>query len=66
MDTSPLSRVPLFATLPLTDLDALAVSLQETTYPQIRSCFTRAITATGFYIVLEGRDRDRQSAWYRR
>ncbi len=54
MSDSPISRVPLFASLPPEELDALAATLQETTYPAGTILFHEGDYGDRFHIVLDG------------
>ncbi|HLF91198.1 MAG TPA: SpoIIE family protein phosphatase [Anaerolineales bacterium] len=47
-------RVPLFATLPQVELDALASNLREYSYPAQTVLFEEGETGDRFYIVVEG------------
>jgi phosphoserine phosphatase RsbU/P len=52
---SPLGRVPLFASLSPTELDALAANLQETVYPAGTILFYEGQRGDQLYIILDGR-----------
>jgi len=54
MSDSLISRVPLFASLPPEELDALAATLQETTYPAGTILFHEGDYGDRFHIVLDG------------
>lgn len=49
-----LQTIPLFSNLPQSELDALAASLRETTYPAEKVLFEEGEEGNRFYIVLEG------------
>jgi len=54
MSDTPISQVPLFASLPSEELDFLAATLQETTYPAGTILFHEGEYGDRFYIVLDG------------
>src|SRR5262245_27273158 len=54
MSDTPISRVPLFSWLPPEELDALAATLQETTYPAGTILFHEGEYGDRFYMVLDG------------
>ena len=54
MDTALLKHVPLFVSLPPSELADMAVSLQETRYPAGAVLFREGDYGDRFYIVLDG------------
>ncbi|HEX6306132.1 MAG TPA: SpoIIE family protein phosphatase [Anaerolineales bacterium] len=54
MDKSIISQVPLFSTLPSTELDLLAAELREVDYPSERVLFREGDHGDKFYIVVHG------------
>lgn len=54
MRSTILRHVPLFSTLPPAEIDALAIRLQECTYPAHTVLFEEGDVGDRFYIVLEG------------
>src|SRR3972149_6424305 len=54
MDKSIIKRVPLFSSLPSTELDLLAAELKERRYPAKTILFREGEHGDKFYIVLDG------------
>ena len=54
MTSSPVHQVQLFAALPPAEIDALAASLHQTTYPAQTILFREGDHGDNFYIVLDG------------
>jgi sigma-B regulation protein RsbU (phosphoserine phosphatase) len=54
INTSIISQVPLFATLPVSEVEALAISLEPSSYDAGTVLFAEGEHGDRFYIVLEG------------